>query len=111
MGGPPARGGDRWRGETLAALVFLDTDRAVSRSGGPQTQVPRRKAPVPRRASHPREARVLPAQRAGPNYSFVPAPAFPICAAGTGVDGPWKIPLNSSLNVARGCARKSIWLP
>ena len=42
---------------------------------------------------------------------FVVPPAFPICAAGTGVDGPWNMPLNSSLNVARGCARKSIWLP
>ena len=34
-----------------------------------------------------------------------------ISCAVTGVDGPWNIPLNSSLNVARGCVRKSIWLP
>ena len=35
----------------------------------------------------------------------------PICEADTRVDGPWKIALNSSLNVARGWARKSTWLP
>ena len=32
----------------------------------------------------------------------------PICAAVTGDDGPWNMPLNNSLKVARGCVRKSI---
>ncbi len=35
----------------------------------------------------------------------------PICAAATGVAGPWKMPLKISFHVARGWARKSIWLP
>ena len=35
----------------------------------------------------------------------------PTCDAGMRVDGPWNIALNSSLNVARGWARKSTWLP
>ena len=37
--------------------------------------------------------------------------APPMALAGTRVDGPWNIALNSSLNVARGWARKSTWLP
>jgi len=37
--------------------------------------------------------------------------ALPICAAVTGVAGPWKMPLKINFQVARGCARKSIWLP
>ncbi len=44
-------------------------------------------------------------------FSFVVATARrSICCAVTGVDGPWNMPLKSSLNVARGCVRKSIWL-
>ena len=54
------------------------------------------------------EVRLLRVTPRVPDYGLV---SLTISAAGTRVDGPWKIALNTSLNVARGCARKSTWLP